>query len=179
MYGFEFGDWEYSVINSNGFALIGLNSDGGGFGEILIGQNGSIFVLSSQKKSNGVIRHFLFQGFGRLVIKAELQAKGVHIFLHGLKVKIFIVMKVNFLCQFFSCGDWVCFKFTKFPDKVVGTAAVNLFGQVERGRRWRHGITLSVVETGAVLFLGLLCRLRFYQGLCFGVFFDDFTVWYR
>jgi hypothetical protein len=95
--GFEFGDREYSVINSNGFALIGLNSEGGGFSEILIGENGSILVFGSQEKSNGVIGHFLFQGLSHPIIKTELKGKRVHIFLDGFKVKKFITTKVNFL----------------------------------------------------------------------------------
>ncbi len=95
--GFEFGDREHSIINSNSHAFIRPNTQRGGFGNILIGENGSILVFSGEEKSNGIIGHFIFEGFCGLVIETEFETIGVHVFFHGFKIKILIVMNVDFL----------------------------------------------------------------------------------
>lgn len=97
MDGFDFGDGEYSVIDGYGFALVGFDRDSDRFGEILIGEDCSVFVLGGEEEGDGVVGDIILGGFGEFSIETKFEAKGVHIFLHGFKIKILIVMNVDLL----------------------------------------------------------------------------------
>ena len=87
-------------------------------------------------------------------------------------------MNVDFLSRFFGRRDGVGFQLAQFAYKVAGASAVDFFGGIEGNRSVRReGKTLSIVETGTVLFLWGFRRLGLNKGLGLSVFLNNLCVY--
>lgn len=135
------------------FTLIRLKWDSCCFCYVLISLKCTIFILSSNKEWDFIIRYFLIIDFcSGFIIEAKIKWKWVHILLDRFVIKIFIVVNIYSLWNLFRIREFNACKLTVLANVWSGTSTIDLLIFGSYSNFWKWCVTLAIILTATRLF---------------------------